>query len=159
MPRTSTDRRHAYKHHHDYRDDSAASSANEADNEGDMTAGTTAADEESLLGHWSGEQVSRAKKHLPAWLVSLGSGVGRWARGPQPPRPYKIEPILPSVQRLPLKLLDRYFPKRKQKVYLLVVHHLFWLLAFVLLLRRSAFSTEVQDYGAPLTLSCEASLW
>ena len=156
MPRTSADHEHAYRRN--YRDNSAASSVDESDYEGDTTMDISP-DDESLLSHQGGGQMSRAKKHLPAWLVALASGIARWTKGPQPPRPYKIEPIFPSVQKFPLKYLDRFFPKRKHKIYLLIVHHLLWLLAFVVLLRQSAFSTEVQNYGAPLTLSCGATLW
>ena len=123
--------------------------------DGDATVDIST-DGESLYSTYNGRRQSR---YMPAWLAAVTSGVARWARGPQPPRPYAITPVLPAVQTAPLRYLDRFFPKRKQKVYLLVLHYALWLFSFVLLLRQSAFSTEVEGYGAPLTLSCEATLW
>ena len=157
MPRGSTNSQNVFRGN--YTDNPPTGSVDGAEDEEDATIDIFTDDNESLPIHHNNKQMFQVKRHLPAWLVSLSSGIARWAKGPQPPRPYKIEPFFPSIQKFPLRLLDRYFPKRKHKICLLVVHHALWLLALVLLLRESAFSEEVGEYGTPLTLSCEATLW
>ena len=157
MPRGSGNPQNVFHGH--YRDTSPSGSVDGAEDEEDAAVDIFPSDSELLPSYHNNQQMLQAKKYLPAWLVALSSGIARWTKGPQPPRPYKIEPFFPSIQKFPLRLLDRFFPKRKHKICLLIAHHMFWLLALILLLRESAFSADVKDYGAPLTLSCTATLW
>lgn len=83
----------------------------------------------------------------------------RWVKGPNPPRPYKIEPFFPQIQTAPIRFLDRYFPKRRHRVLLLLVFCFFWLLAFALVLHESAFSSDVPGYGSPTRIGCTARYW
>lgn len=157
MPRGSGNPENVF--HGRYRDDSLSGGIDGAEDEEDAAVDIFPDDSELLPTYYNNQQMFQVKNYLPAWLVVLGSSVARWIKGPQPPRPYKIQPFFPSIQKFPLRILDRFFPKRKHKICLLVAHHFLWLLAFILLLRESAFSADVEGYGAPLTLSCGAALW
>ncbi|EOD46866.1 LCCL domain-containing protein [Neofusicoccum parvum] len=100
-----------------------------------------------------------APKYVPKSLQRVVNSVATWVKGPQPPRPYKITPFFPQIQEAPPRLLDKYLPKRKQKAWLLVAFYALWLLCFSLVLRKSAFSTEIGDYGSPVRLTCLSRFW
>ncbi|KAF2455619.1 hypothetical protein BDY21DRAFT_289516 [Lineolata rhizophorae] len=101
----------------------------------------------------------RIKKYVPPRLRKVWGAVVRWVEGPQPPRPYRIEPFFPRIQTAPLRLLDRFFPKRKYKLWLLVAFYACWLAAFASVLHASAFASDIPGYGAPVRLSCAARFW
>ncbi|KAK8239005.1 hypothetical protein HDK77DRAFT_283467 [Phyllosticta capitalensis] len=101
----------------------------------------------------------QAPKQVPKSVQRVINSVATWIKGPQPPRPYKIRPFFPAVQNAPVRLLDRYLPKRRQKIWLLVAFYVVWLLSFSLVLRRSAFSTEIAGYGSPVRVSCSSRFW
>lgn len=94
---------------------------------------------------------------LPIWRVS--KAIVGWLQGPHPPRVQRIKPILPRVQSWPTRLVDRYLPKRKHQLMLLLAFYFCWLLAFISILHHSAFSGEIHEYGRPRRLSCLASYW
>ncbi|KAI9781106.1 MAG: hypothetical protein M1816_002577 [Peltula sp. TS41687] len=79
--------------------------------------------------------------------------------GPNPPQVQTIKPLFPRVQTWPIRAMNRYLPKRKHRLVLLLSFYFCWLLAFVSILHHSAFSGEIQEYGKPLRLSCLASYW
>ncbi|KAF4556588.1 LCCL domain-containing protein [Elsinoe fawcettii] len=101
----------------------------------------------------------RVKNSIPPRLVRYWTATATWIKGPQPPRPFKITPILPGVQHAPLRLLDRYAPKRAQRAWLLAFFWAAWLLAFSLIQWKSSFASEIPGYGAPARLSCGARYW
>jgi len=82
-----------------------------------------------------------------------------WVRGPQPPRPWKIQPFFPKIQAAPVQLLDRCLPQRKHKILLLVAFYLVWILTFALVLHRSAFAADIPGYGSPVRLTCTDRFW
>ncbi|KAI8933072.1 hypothetical protein NX059_009717 [Plenodomus lindquistii] len=82
-----------------------------------------------------------------------------WVKGPQPPRPWKIQPFFPRVQEAPILLLEKYFPKKKHKITLLVVFYLCWILTFGLVLHRSAFAANIPGYGSPVRVRCTDRFW
>ncbi|KAF2094449.1 LCCL domain-containing protein [Rhizodiscina lignyota] len=98
-------------------------------------------------------------RYIPPRIRKAGKAVARWTKGPNPPRIYKIKPIFPQVQEAPIKLLDRYLPKKRHKFLLLIAFYFLWLLCFSLVLHKSAFSSDVPGYGSPVRLSCGASYW
>lgn len=98
-------------------------------------------------------------KYIPPRLYKAGRAVVRFTKGPDPPRIYKIAPFLPQVQEAPIRLLNRYLPKRRQKIALLVGFYFVWLLTFALVLRQSAFSSDVPGWGAPIRVQCETTYW
>lgn len=83
----------------------------------------------------------------------------RWVKGPQPSRPFKIEPILPRFQRIPIAFLDKYFPGRKQRFSLLLIFCLLWLLLFSAVLSTSISGCHISGYRTPIRLSCVSRLW
>ena len=99
------------------------------------------------------------KKRVPVPVRRASRAVVKWVKGPQPPYIYTIEPIFPALQTTPIKLVDRYLPKRRHKAAVLLFFYFSWLLIFSLVLRKSAFATEIAGYGAPVTISCAAKYW
>ncbi|KAL1619622.1 hypothetical protein SLS54_006559 [Diplodia seriata] len=97
--------------------------------------------------------------YVPSPLARLVNSVATWVKGPTPPRPYKITPFFPAIQTAPPRLLDTYLPKRKHKAWLLAAFYALWLLSFALVLRRSAFSADIGEYGPPVMLDCTSRLW
>ncbi|KAH8656489.1 hypothetical protein BGZ60DRAFT_417099 [Tricladium varicosporioides] len=83
----------------------------------------------------------------------------RWAQGPDPPQPYTITPFLPIIQELPIRWLDRYIPKRRHRIALLILYYFYWLLTFALVLRESTFATEIEGWGAPGNIGCGNTYW
>ncbi|KAF4544139.1 LCCL domain-containing protein [Lasiodiplodia theobromae] len=98
-------------------------------------------------------------EYVPKPVNRVVNSIATWIKGPQPPRPYKITPFFPAIQTAPPRLLDKYVPKRKHKGWLLVAFYALWLLCFSLVLRKSAFSSDIGDYGSPLRLTCLSRFW
>jgi hypothetical protein len=82
-----------------------------------------------------------------------------WAKGPQFPRIQKISPILPHIQEAPIRLLDTFWPKRKQRIMALLALYLCWILSFGLLLRHSTSAAEIEGLGKPNQISCSSTFW
>jgi hypothetical protein len=96
---------------------------------------------------------------LPHRLRRAWSATARWVKGPQPPRPWKIAPFCEPWQTLPVRMVDRFFPKRRHKAALLAAFYAAWLLTFSLMLKKSAFATEVAGFGAPMNVGCLSRFW
>ncbi|KAI9783382.1 MAG: hypothetical protein M1839_003917 [Geoglossum umbratile] len=82
-----------------------------------------------------------------------------WAKGPEPPQIQRINSFCPQFQSLPFRFLNRYLPKRKQKLALLLAFYFAWLLAFVSVLHGSILATQIEGYGKAQRISCIASYW
>lgn len=104
-----------------------------------------------LKHHWARLVHPRIRK-AAIWIA-------RWTKGPNPPRIYKIRPIFPVVQEAPIRLLDRYLPKRRQRLSLLLAFYFIWFLTFSLVLKKSAFSADVPGWGSPVRLGCGSTYW
>ena len=100
-----------------------------------------------------------AQHHVPLPVRNGSTWIWEWMKGPDPPRTWKISPILPQVQNLPLALLDHYAPKRKQRILLLAALYFCYLLVFISVLHHSAFSDEVPGYGTPTNIGCTDTFW
>lgn len=96
-----------------------------------------------------------ARGERAGWMHALQS----WIRGPQSPRKYKINPVLPSLQTASIRLVDRYLPSRRAKIYALLIAHGIWALLFFSILHSSVAGPEVPGYGNPVRLSCVSRLW
>ncbi|KAK2763103.1 hypothetical protein FQN54_009737 [Arachnomyces sp. PD_36] len=66
--------------------------------------------ESSSSFHW---------RWVPLPIRNAARATAKWVKGPQPPRELRIKPLFPKIQEAPVKLLDRFFPKRKYKLGLL----------------------------------------
>jgi hypothetical protein len=82
-----------------------------------------------------------------------------WTAGPKPPQIQCIQPWFPSIQELPLRLVDRWLPKRRHRVVALVVLYAAWAMTFSLVIFQSARSGDIAGYGKPMDLWCGAGLW
>ena len=128
-----------------------------------------------LLHFRSASPVAQADLPLPVWLREssksfhwrwvplplrkVARAVLAWSKGPDPPRIQKISPFFPSIQEAPIRLLDRFAPKRKHKAGLLIFFYFCWILTFSLVLHHSASAGEIGGYGQPSPIWCGASYW
>ncbi|KAL9093649.1 MAG: hypothetical protein Q9159_000178 [Coniocarpon cinnabarinum] len=152
-PRVSTSSRQ-FRH---YRDESSSSSPTSETNSPASAGAPEYRPDASTspLPRW----LQRTKQHVPRPVQSSTSWIVNWAKGPKPPRIWKIRPIFPKLQAAPLTLLDRYAPKRRHRLALLAALYFCFLLVFITVLHHSAFSEEVPGYGSPQTLACTDSFW
>lgn len=98
-------------------------------------------------------------KYVPLRLQRAWASVKIWVKGPHPSRPWKIQPFLPKIQTAPIRIIDTFFPKRKQKVGLLIAFYATWILSFSLVLHKSAFTADIPGYGAPVRIGCTQRFW
>ena len=98
-------------------------------------------------------------KWVPLPLRKAGRATANWVKGPRPPRDLHITPWLPGIQEAPIRLLDRYAPKKRHRVVLLLVLHASWLLTWSLMLWHNSSSGYIKGYGQPANLWCGASFW
>jgi hypothetical protein len=98
-------------------------------------------------------------RHIPPAFVRRWEATKIWVKGPQPPRPWHITPFAENIQLWPIRMRDRYLPKRIHKIGGLLFVYALWLLTFSLVLRQSAFTTEIPGYGAPVNIGCLARFW
>jgi hypothetical protein len=120
-----------------------------------LIASSEASDEE----HYTIQESSYASKYIPPRLLHTWRNIVIWVKGPQPPRPWKINPYFPKIQTAPIRFIDNYFPKRKHKILLLVSFYFCWVLSFVLVLQRSAFAADIPGYGSPVRIRCTDRFW
>jgi hypothetical protein len=80
-------------------------------------------------------------------------------QGPDPPHIYRITPVLPKLQHIPISLLDRYAPRKVHRFAWLVGLYATWVLFFSLLLWKSSFAAQIPGHGTPVRLSCAAQYW
>ncbi|EXJ92138.1 hypothetical protein A1O3_00688 [Capronia epimyces CBS 606.96] len=98
-------------------------------------------------------------KWVPLPVRKASRAVFTWVKGPVPPRVLKIDPIFPKVQQAPIRLLDKYAPKKKHRFVLLVALYACWFLTWSLMLKQHATSGAIKGYGKPRNLWCGASFW
>ncbi|KAJ5609374.1 hypothetical protein N7528_009941 [Penicillium herquei] len=96
---------------------------------------------------------------VPLPLRKAGRATADWIKGPDPSHMLLLKPLFPRVQELPVQYLDRFFPKRKQKLVLLLVLYVSWFLPWFLVLLNSRSSGYIEGYGQLQTLSCSSNLW
>ncbi|KAJ5735858.1 uncharacterized protein N7483_000983 [Penicillium malachiteum] len=96
---------------------------------------------------------------VPLPLRKAGRATADWIKGPDPSHMLLLKPLFPRVQELPVQYLDRFFPKRKQKLVLLLVLYVSWFLPWFLILLNSRSSGYIEGYGQLQTLSCSSNLW
>lgn len=100
-----------------------------------------------------------SKDWIPQPIKRAGKAVAVWVEGPQPPRELNIEPYFPQIQHAPIKLLDRYVPKRKHRACLLVAFFATWFTIWSILLKLHAGTGEIKGYGKPRNIWCGATFW
>ncbi|KAL2062926.1 hypothetical protein VTL71DRAFT_5998 [Oculimacula yallundae] len=101
----------------------------------------------------------RYMKWVPTSVRRVSKSVVKWAKGPNPPHIHTIETILPIVQEFPIRLLDRYVPKRRHKITLLVAFYFTWILTFSVVMKQSTVATEIEGWGTPGNIGCGNTYW
>lgn len=137
-----------------YRDDDEASVHSDDDADAILVNSSEASDQEDFP-----QEPYHARKYIPTRLQRAWRSTVIWVKGPQPPRPWRIRPLFPSIQIAPVQFLNNYFPKRKHKISLLIFFYFCWFLSFSLVLHRSAFSADIPGYGSPVRFRCNDRLW
>ena len=95
------------------------------------------------------QEKSQPSSYLPSFLRPIWT----WIQGPSRPRTYKITPLFERWQTAPGRIIDRYFPRRKQKIFLLLAVLGFWGSVFIYVVDSSVRSDDV------LKISCSTRLW
>lgn len=95
----------------------------------------------------------------PLPFRKAGRAIVRWVKGPVPPRVLLLKPFFPLIQELPARCLERFFPKRRHKVALLLLLYVSWFVPWFTVLFHSRASGYIAGYGRPQTVSCSASYW
>ena len=98
-------------------------------------------------------------KWIPLPLRKAGRAIATWVKGPVPPRELKIEPFFPKIQQAPIQLLDRYLPKKRHRIFLLILFYATWFLTWSLMLKHHATSGYIKGYGRPSNLWCGSNFW
>lgn len=96
---------------------------------------------------------------VPYPLRKTGYALASWARGPQPPRRYRIKPLLPKIQEFPLRLTDKFLAKRKIRWLVVFLYLSLWVVTFALVKRQGTLANEVGSYGDALDVDCGGSYW
>ncbi|ROV87892.1 hypothetical protein VMCG_10288 [Cytospora schulzeri] len=116
-------------------------------------------DTTSLPRFLEDENLNKYLRWIPYPIRRFGRTAARWAKGPQTPVAFHIEPIFPAVQHLPILLLDKYLPKRRQRILLFITYILIWILTFSLVKRHESGITELKPWGKPEEIGCGAYFW
>lgn len=144
---------------YEYRDDGPeASTTGESDMQM-QSSSSDAGDEQYPLPIWLRESKSFHWRWVPVRIRQAARVVKAWCEGPDPPQIQKITPFFPWIQEAPVRLIDTYLPKRRQKAALLAFFYFSWLLTFTLVLNHSAQAGDIEGYGKPQPIWCGASLW
>ncbi|KAL2163418.1 hypothetical protein VTH06DRAFT_5475 [Thermothelomyces fergusii] len=93
----------------------------------------------------------RARRRTPRWLVFL--------YGPDPPEIHSIDPLLPSVQEMPVRWLERALPRSWQRLALLVLFVLAWAASLAIPLARSKGTATDASGTAIRHVDCIDTLW
>jgi hypothetical protein len=128
-------------------------------NQGDGTMEDGGDESETLLLPDDVQNHTSRLRKRPNVIHRLLNAIVEWAKGPNPPRPYKIEPYFPRFQKAPIRLLDKYLPSRSSRVWAFLVFTCLWIIAFASILFKSVAGTEIPGYGTPVRLSCISRLW
>lgn len=128
-------------------------SADELDNYSDEALLPPSDDSPSQsLSKRGAQQIPESVRHT--WAAAV-----KWAKGPDPPRPWSITPIFQKLQTAPIRFMDIYVPERRHRFFLLMLLYIGWIISFALVLRKSAFTSDVPGYGSPVRISCGTSFW
>lgn len=98
-------------------------------------------------------------KWVPVPIRRVGKAAVIWAKGPDPPYIHTINPLFPSIQEYPIRLLDRFVPKRKHRIFALVAVYSLWILTFALVMRVGTIATEIKGWGVPGSIGCGNTYW
>lgn len=87
------------------------------------------------------------------------SGITAWMKGPSPPHKYHINPWFARWQTAPGRLIDRYFPNKSGKIWLLLAIVAVWGVILISRLHSAVNGVDIAGYGTPVKLACHTRLW
>ena len=96
---------------------------------------------------------------VPLPLRKTGRVTAEWIKGPMPPQELRIKPMYPQIQEAPIRLMDKYLPKQRHRISLLVAFYAVWFLIWSLMLKHNSTSGYIEGYGKPTNIWCGASFW
>ncbi|KAJ4393063.1 hypothetical protein N0V93_002270 [Gnomoniopsis smithogilvyi] len=103
--------------------------------------------------------LEKLKGRIPPTVQKPSRRVRTYLKGPEPPRIWKIRPILPRVQQLPLRLADKVCPRQWQRTVALFIFYVCWVATFAAVLHKSSVADDVNGYGQPIRVSCGGVFW
>lgn len=118
---------------------------------GDANASSNKTSSHPLLEKWKGR--------FPPTVQKTSNTVWTYMNGPDPPRIWKIRPILPRLQQFPLRLVDRICPRRWQRILALFIFCVCWIATFGAVLHKSSVADVVDGYGQPILIQCGSTFW
>ncbi|KAL2016619.1 hypothetical protein VTK56DRAFT_3237 [Thermocarpiscus australiensis] len=98
-------------------------------------------------------------KWVPYPARRLTKAAVRWARGPPTPVRFRIEPLFPRVQHVPIILLDKYLPRKLHRAFAVLAYFGIWILTFALVMRQGLFASQIPGWGAPTMIGCGSAYW
>lgn len=98
-------------------------------------------------------------KWMPYPVRRACKAFAKWARGPANPRHHKITPVFPNIQQAPLRLLDRYVPRRRHRLWLLFAYFTLWIVSYALVMSQGLKVTEIAGWGEPAEIGCGNTYW
>ena len=141
----------------------------------DRSEHSSGSDEDQIFEISASPDVESRRFQLPVWMRESSKAfnwrwvplpvrkasraVASWSKGPNPPQIQKISPFFPAIQEAPLRLLDRFLPKKKHKIALLTFFYFCWILVFSLVLHHSVTAGDIEGYGTPHQIWCGANFW
>ena len=96
---------------------------------------------------------------VPLPIRKVARATANWVKGPDPPHDLLLKPLFPHIQELPVRYLERFFPKRKHRIALLSLFYLAWFLPWTIILLHSRSAGYIEGFGRPETLTCRTTLW
>lgn len=103
--------------------------------------------------------LEKLRAHIPPTVQTRSRTIWRWLSGPHPPTPWKVRPLLPRLQQLPLRLVDKVLPTQWLRIVALFIFYVCWISTFAAVLRKSSVVDNVNGYGQPILISCGAVFW
>lgn len=103
--------------------------------------------------------VEALKQRIPNSVRRRSGATVKWLKGPEPTRIWKIRPLLPRVQHLPLRLVDKLLPRLWQRAIALLVFYVCWIATFGAVMHKSSTVDGVDGQGSPFLVGCGASFW
>lgn len=98
-------------------------------------------------------------KWVPYPMRRVIKRVDMWSYGPANPEPYRMKPFLPAIQQYPLRALDRFLPRRRQRFWLLFLYFACWIIGFALLKRQETLAIDIKGWGTPRDIGCGVTYW
>lgn len=105
------------------------------------------------------ERSSRYTRWIPMPIRRIGKAAAKWAKGPSPPQIQTIQPVFPGIQEAPLRILERYAPKKKHKITLLAALYFCWILIYAVVLQQSKIVGDIEGWGPVVEIGCGNTYW